>query len=129
MYLIYPCDICVTLSLSISSPCVLSDKNETFLEMCVCVCVCVCVCECVRVCVCVCACGETPRCRVVWTGPAMRGGKIVEGQRVPEAGHSQPRLPPALHLYIPSSNEPDDGQEQTAEGGEVTEPRYEVLGV
>ncbi|XP_042564045.1 ABC transporter F family member 4-like [Clupea harengus] len=78
---------------------------------------------CACVCVCVCACGETPRCRVVWTGPAMRGGKIVEGQRVPEAGHSQPRLPPALHLYIPSSNEPDDGQEQTAEGGEVTEPR------
>lgn len=47
------------------------------------------------------------------------GARIVDGQQVPELGPSEHQPPPSLHLYLPSPNEPEDADEQPAEGGDT----------
>ncbi|KAG5281298.1 hypothetical protein AALO_G00069620 [Alosa alosa] len=75
-------------------------------------------------CMLVCVCGEPPRCRAIWTGPALRGGaRAVDGRQVLEPGDDQARPPPSLHLYLPCPNEPEGGRERPAEGGQLTEER------
>ncbi|XP_048099835.1 uncharacterized protein LOC125294845 isoform X2 [Alosa alosa] len=67
---------------------------------------------------------EPPRCRAIWTGPALRGGaRAVDGRQVLEPGDDQARPPPSLHLYLPCPNEPEGGRERPAEGGQLTEER------
>lgn len=51
------------------------------------------------------------------------GARIADSQQVPGPDHNERQLPPSLHLYLPSPNEPEDADEQPAEGGELADER------